>query len=98
MNYTDECINLNWHSISLLNVDYKIMSKALANRLKETLPDLISSQQTAYVENRFTGGRGRVISCILEISNVFNLRGCIMTEEIEKAFDSLSHSFSLACL
>ena len=34
MNYTDECINLNWHSISFLNVDYKIMSKALANRLK----------------------------------------------------------------
>ena len=98
MNCTDECINLNWHSISLLNVDYKIMSKALANRLKETLPDLISSQHTAYVENRFTERRGRVISGILEISNVFNLRGYIITEDIEKAFDCLSHSFSLACL
>ena len=39
----------NWHPISLLNVDYKIIAKALATRLKETLPKLISFQQTAYV-------------------------------------------------
>ena len=88
----------NWHPISLLNVDYKIMSKALATRLKETLPDLISCQQTAYVKNRFIGEGGRLISDILEISNVFNLRGYIVTVDIEKAFDSLSHSFLLACL
>ena len=35
---------------------------------------------------------------ILEIRNVFNLRGYIVTVDIEKAFDSLSHSFWLACL
>ena len=41
---------------------------------------------------------GRLISDTLEISNVFNLRGYIVTVDIEKAFDSLSHSFLLACL
>ena len=74
------------------------MSKALATRLKETLPDLISCQQTAYVKNRFIGEGGRLISDILEISNVFNLRGYVVTVEIGKEFDSLSHSFLLACL
>ena len=74
------------------------MSKALATRIKETLPDLISCQQTAYVKNRFIGEGGRLTSDILEISNVFNLRGYIVTVDIEKAFDSLSHSFLLACL
>ena len=79
-------------------MDYKITSKALATRLKETLPDLISCQQTAYVKNRFIGEGGRLISDILEISNVLNLRGYIVTVDTEKAFDSLSHSFLLVCL
>ena len=73
----------NWRSTLLLNVDYKIMSKSLANRLKETLQDLISFQQTAYVKNRFIGLGGRRISDILEISNVFNLIGYIVTVDIE---------------
>ena len=87
----------NWSPISLLNVDYKISSKALTNRLKETLPDLISFQQTGYIKNRFIAEGDRVISDILEISNIFNLRGYIVTVDIVKAFDSLNHYFLLAC-
>ena len=74
------------------------MLKALANRLKETLLDLIKRQQTAYVKSRFIGEGGSVISDILEISNVFNLRGYIVTDDTEKVFDSSSHSYSLFCL
>ena len=45
----------NWRPISLLNVDYKIVAKALTTRLKETLPKVIYFQQTVYVKNRFIG-------------------------------------------
>ena len=45
----------NWCPISLLNVDYIIIAKALATRLKETLSKLISFQQTTYVKSRFIG-------------------------------------------
>ena len=85
----------NWRPISLPNVDQKIISKALATRLKETLPDLISD---CVCKNSFIGEGGRLISDILEISNIFNPRGYIVTINIEKAFDSLSHSCLLACL
>ena len=46
------------------------MSKALAARLKETLLNLLSYQQTGYVKN--------LKSDILEISNILNLRGHIV--------------------
>ena len=55
----------NWRPISLLNVDYKIISKALASRLKNVLPNLISPQQTEYVENRFIDESGRLIADII---------------------------------
>ena len=51
----DKRVIRNWRPISLLNVDYKIFAKALATRLKETLPKLISFQQILYVKNRFIG-------------------------------------------
>ena len=60
------------------------MSKALATRLKKTLLDLISCQPTVYVRKRFTGEGGRLISNTIEISNIFNLKGCIVTVNIEK--------------
>ena len=41
----------NWQPISLLNVDTKILSKLLAEKLKNVLPELTSSNQTAYVKN-----------------------------------------------
>ena len=40
-----------WRTISLLNVYTKILSKSLAEKWKNVLRDLISSNQTAYVKN-----------------------------------------------
>ena len=62
----------NWRPISLLNVDYEIITKALASRVKKFLPNLISPQQTTYVENRFIGESGRLIADIIEITDVVN--------------------------
>ena len=42
----------NWRPISLLNVDTKILSKAISSKLKTFLPALVSSQQTAYVKKQ----------------------------------------------
>ena len=52
----------------------------------------------AYVKTSFIGEGGRLISDILEMSENFNLKGYIITVDIEKAFDSLSHLFYLFVL
>ena len=82
----------------MLNVDTRILSKAISNKLKTVLPTLISSQQTAYVTNRFIGESDRLISDIIEISGCSNVTGFLVTMDIEKAFDSLDHSFLISVL
>ena len=82
----------------MLDVDSKIISKALSEKLKEVLPDLISSQQTAYVKNRHIGESGRLISDIIEITKIRKIGGFLVTMDIEKAFDSLDHNFLISTL
>ena len=63
----DKRVIQNWRPISLLNLDLKVISKALSEKLKIVLADLISSQQKTYVKDRHIGESGRLISCIIEI-------------------------------
>ena len=88
----------NWRPISLLNIDVKLLSKTLASRLKDVLPSIIHSDQTAYVSGRFIGESARVIADILETSVKLNMEGYILTMDIEKAFDSMDHSFLIEAL
>ena len=85
----------SWRPISLLNTEMDIISKVLSTRIKNVLPFLISSNQTAYVKKRFISKSGRVISDILEIAKTLALEGFLVTVDIEKAFDSVNHCFLL---
>ena len=83
----------NWRSISLLNVDTKIISKALAAKLKKNLPTIISSNQTTYVNKQCISESGRLISDIIEVCEKQNIGEYLVTMDIEKAYDSLDHDF-----
>ena len=47
------------------------------------------------LKNRFISERGRVMSDILEVSNLLALEGFLVTVDIEKVFDSVNHCFLL---
>ncbi len=42
----------NWRPIALLNTDYKIIAKLIANRIKTVLPLIINEDQTGYLKDR----------------------------------------------
>ena len=52
---------------------WKLLNKVLSARIKGVLPNLISSNQTTYVTNRFVSESGRMISDILEIAKTIAL-------------------------
>ena len=81
-----------------MNVDYKIISKPLASRLKKVLPNLISPQQTAYVENKCISESGRLIADIIQITDVLSIEGFLVAMDVEKAFDSLDHTSVISVL
>ena len=82
----------------MLNVNSKIISKALSEKVKEVLPDLISSQETVYGKNRHIGESGRLISDIIEITKKRKVGVFLITMGIEKAFYPLDHNFLISTL
>ena len=88
----------NWRPISLLNVDYKIISKVISNRIKKVLPSIINSSQTGFLKGRYIGENIRTIIEIIENANNNDTPGMIFFADFEKAFDSIDHSFMYKCL
>ena len=76
----------------------KILFKSLVEKLKNILPELISSNQTAYVKNRCISEICRLISDVIEMCDILDIAGYLFTMDIEKVFDSLDHDFLLFAL
>ncbi|MCG7875526.1 MAG: reverse transcriptase domain-containing protein [Candidatus Thiodiazotropha endolucinida] len=88
----------SWRPISLLNVDYKIATKALANRVKNVLNKIIDSSQTGFIKGRYIGENIRLLFEIIENVEEQGKPGLIFFSDFEKAFDSLDHTYMINCL
>ena len=84
----------NWRPITLLNIDYKIASKALARRIETILPKL-EPDQTGFMKDRYIllGENLRLISDVLEYTRNEDLTGVLVSLDFRKAFDTLEWPF-----
>ena len=88
----------NWRPVSLLNTDYKILTKILSNRLHRVLAKLIQPDQGGYIQGRYMGQIVCTIKDIMTYTNIKNIPGYLLLVDFEKAFDSIEWPFMLKCL
>ena len=88
----------NWRHISLINVDARIASKALAFRIRKVITNLIHSDQMAYVKGRYIGESVRLVSDILEHTDNNSIEAISFAADFQKAFDSIDHIFLFSVL
>ena len=88
----------NWTPLSLLNTDYKILTKTLSNRLQKVLPKLVNEDQVGYIKGRYIGQNIRIIKDIMTYTGKKNLPGYILLIDFEKAFHSIEWPFLIKCL
>ena len=88
----------NFRPISLLNTDYKILTKVIAKRLEKVLPKIINPDQTGYIKNRYIGENVRLISDIMVYTEENNMPGIALFIDFRKAFDTIEWDFINNCL
>ena len=88
----------NWRPISLVNVDVKIGSKAIAKRLEKVLPHVIHYDQNAFVKGRTIFDAVCTISDVMEFAKMRDCQSIMTTIDFEKPFDSLNWNFLLKSL
>ena len=81
-----------YRPIALMNVDLKILTKTLSNRLRSVLPSIIHHSQTA-VDKRRIDHTVHMIRDLVDLINKDDSEGALIFLDQEKAFDRVEHDF-----
>ena len=80
----------NWQPLTMLNTDYKIYAKIMANKLQLVLPQIIYKDQVGFMKNRTITSNIRDLLNVVEYCAENRLDSIIMAVDYEKAFDMVS--------
>ena len=87
----------SYRPITLLNADYKIIAKAVTQRLARVVGQVIDDTQTAFVPGRWIGDN---ILCHLDIFDYVSApeSACVLFLDFDKAYDRVCRGWLLACM
>lgn len=83
----------NWRPISLLNVDYKILSKAVANRFTSVMDRLIHYSQACGVKGRSIQEQAVFLKLIEKYLLENDIDAHLAALDLKNAFDRVSHNW-----
>jgi hypothetical protein len=81
----------NYRLITLLNTDYKIITKALARRFSKVLTEVVGPFQHAFIPGRRASDCAMALNLIIEKLRLNNESGIILSLDIEKAYNRVHH-------
>ena len=81
----------NWRPICLLNVDYKILSKALVACIKQVLPSIINEDQTGFVSGRNIAQNVRKALDLIKYVELHQIEAMLISVDFEKAFNRVDY-------
>lgn len=82
----------------MLNIDYKLITKAIINHIEDSLTDVISDTQAANIPNRSAQNIITIISNIIHWLNKTQNTNYLVSIESEKSFDRVDHNYMFRCL
>ena len=88
---SDPVIPANWRPISLLNSDYKILSKAWSSRLNPIMQEGIGPHQTGFIPGRDIRENVILTQTIIDRLAKQKSEGGILLLDLAKAYDRISH-------
>lgn len=88
----------NYRPITLLNTDYKILTKVLAIQLTEHIPTLVHTDQAGFIPKRSIFNHIRLVNAIINYAEATEEDGAIIALDQEKAYDKIKHKYLWATL
>ena len=83
----------NWRPITLLNIDYKLLTKTLGVRLKKVLPFLVHKDQNGFVPGGNIFFSSHTLRDMLFYCKKENIALILLALDYTKAFDSVNFKF-----
>ena len=88
----------NWRPITLLNIDYKLIAKALAANLTKVIKNIISNDQTCCVPGRDIADNVLAMRDLVDYIDENKLPGYLVKIDQQKAFDRVNHKYLIKVL
>ncbi|KAJ1528786.1 hypothetical protein ONE63_007167 [Megalurothrips usitatus] len=89
----DRTLLKNWRAISLINVDYKIISRIYGTRMSSVISTLLTSDQSYCVPGRTIYDNLHLLRNVIRHSNISNSQLAILSLDQTEAFNNVSHQY-----
>ena len=83
----------NFRPISLLNITFKMITKALSNKISPFLENLVHPDQAAVIRGRSIQNHNHNIRDLISLAKLRGDHSCILSIDQQKAYDRVSHEW-----